>query len=110
MGQGKKQWAKSTNGPDWTDVEMMMRALSALHSGEAGLTILPRGIGSSGGLSVAASIMFNVPPESSLPACVSVVKDWPCTAHADLPAHCFAILHELDFKVSKVYVQTPLWE
>ncbi len=106
----KKQWAKSTNGPDWTDVEMMLRSLSALHSGEAGLTVLPRGTGASGGLSVAASIMFHLLPGSALPPCVSVVKDWPCTSHAELSAHCFALLHELDFAISKVYKQESLWE
>jgi len=110
MKASKTQWAKSSNGPDWTDVEMMIRALSSLHSGEAGLTILARGIGATGGLSVAASIMFHVLPGSSLPECVSVVKDWPCTSHAELPAHCFAILHELDYEISKVYNQESLWK
>jgi hypothetical protein len=101
---------KSTTGPDWTDVEMMMRALSSLHSGEVGLTILAVGPGSSGGVSVAASIMFNVLPGSSLPPCVSVVKDWPCTNHVELAAHCFALLHELDYEISKVYNQETLWK
>ncbi len=101
---------KFTSGPDWTDVEMMMRALSSLHSGEAGLTILARGAGSSGGISVAASIMFHVLPGSSLPPCVSVVKDWPCTSHAELAPHCFALLHELDYEISKVYNQETLWK
>jgi hypothetical protein len=110
MSVRKSKWAKSTNGPDWTDVEMMIRSLNALHSGEAGLTILARGIGSSGGISVAASIMFNVLPGSSLPPCVSVVKDWPCTSHAELAAHSFALLHELDYEISKVYKQESLWK
>lgn len=106
----KAEWAKSTNGPDWTDVEMMMRAMSALHSGEVGMTCLPRGIGSTGGLSIAASIMFNVLPGSALPPCVSVVKDWPCTSHKELPAHVFALLHQLDYEISKVYNQESLWK
>lgn len=101
---------KSMSGPDWTDVEMMLRALSALHSGEAGLTILASGHGSSGGVSVAASIMFDVLPGSSLPPCVSVVKGWPCTQHVELAAHCFALLHELDYEISKVYKQESLWK
>lgn len=105
-----KRWAKSTNGPDWIDVEMLLRGIGALHSGEVGLTILPRGTGATGGLSVAASCMFNVLPGSSLPPAVSVMKDWPCTSHADLAAHCFALLHELDFQISKVYQQESLWK
>ena len=106
---GKRLWAKSTNGPDWTDIEMMLRAMGALHSGSAGLTLLPDGIGSSGGLSVAASMMFDVLPGSSIPPCVSVVKRWPCAQHATLEGHCFALLHELDFKISQVYEQKELW-
>jgi len=106
----KKEWARATNGPDWTDVEMMMRAMSALHSGEVGWTCLPRGIGSTGGLSVAVSIMFTTLPGSALPACISVVKDWPCTQHKDLAAHVFALLHQLDYKIGQTYKNEVLWE
>lgn len=100
---------KSMNGPDWTDIEMMMRAIGGLHSGQVGLTILPAGIGSSGGLSVAASIMFDVPPGSSIPEFVSVVKIWPCSQHATLDGHCFALLNELDYKIGQVYKNERLW-
>ena len=101
---------KSLSGLGWTDVEAMMRALSSLHSGEAGLTILADGTGSSGGLSVAASMFFDVLPGSSLPPCVTVIKIWPCTAHADFSAHCFSLLYELDSEISKVYQQESLWK
>jgi len=107
---GKSEWAKSTNGPDWTDIEMMLRSMSALHTGEVGLTFLPAGTGSSGGLSTAASIMLNVLPGSPIPPCISVVKGWPCTQHRELSAHCFALLHELDYQISKVYRNEALWE
>ena len=99
-----------SSGPDWTDVEMMLRSIGSLHSGQAGLTILPRGIGATGGLSVAASIIFDVLPGSKLPECVNAIKDWPCNQHADLASHCFAVLHELDFAISKVYENKTLWE
>lgn len=101
---------KSENGPDWIDVETMMRAMSALHSGTVGLTVLAAGIGSSGGLSAAASIMFDVLPGSAIPRCVSVVKSWPCSQHTTLPGHSFALLHELDYKISQVYNQASLWD
>lgn len=101
---------KSTNGPDWTDVEVMARAISALHSGNVGLTFLPRGIGGSGGWSVAASMMFDVLPGSSLPPNVNVIKNWPCASHATMAGHCFALLHELDFKISTIYEQSSLWK
>jgi len=87
-----------------------MRAIGSLHSGSVGLTILPRGIGAVGGLSVAANIMFNVLPGSQIPECVNSIKDWPCNQHADLASHCFAVLHELDFAISKVYKNETLWK
>jgi hypothetical protein len=101
---------KFSSGPDWTDVEMMLRALSALHSGHAGVTILPLGIGSTGGLSVSCSMMFDVLPGSSLPEHVSTESTWPCNSHASLAQHVFAGLHELDFEISKVYNQESLWK
>jgi len=101
---------KSENGPDWTYVEMMMRSLSALHSGLAGFTVLPDGIGSTGGLSVACSMMFAVLPGSSLPPVVSTVSTWPCNDHKTLAAHVFAGLHKLDWEISKVYKNEKLWQ
>jgi len=101
---------KFSNGPGWIDVETMCRAMSALHSGEVGLTFLPAGIGSTGGLSVAASIMLNVLPGSKIPPCVSVVKNWPCGQHSTMEGHAFALLHELDFKISTVYQNEELWK
>ena len=89
---------------------MMIRAMSSLHTGEVGLTVLAHGTGASGGLSVAASCMFNVLPGSSLPPCVSVIKLWPCSSHAELSAHAFALLHELDYEISKVYSNETLWK
>jgi hypothetical protein len=108
--RAKREWVKSSTGPDWIDVEMMLRALGALHSASVGITLLPRGIGATGGLSVGANCMFDVLPGSALPPSVSVTKDWPCSQHKDLASHCFALLHELDFQISKVYKNEALWE
>jgi hypothetical protein len=101
---------KSTNGPDWIDIEMMMRAMGSLHTGRVGVTILPLGIGSSGGLSIACSMMFDVLPGSQLPPVVSTESTWPCNSHADLVGHVFAGLHTLDYEISKVYKNEALWK
>lgn len=101
---------KSTNGPDWIDVEAMMRAMSALHSGQVGVTVLPVGIGPSGGLSVSCTMTFDVLPGSQLPGSVNCVSTWPCSSHAEMAAHVFAGLHALDFQISKVYNQESLWK
>lgn len=101
---------KPTTGPDWHDVETMLRALSVLHSGHAGVTILPRGIGSTGGLSVSCAMQFDVLPGSSIPDIVSTEAVWPCNEHHDLAAHVYKGLHELDFEISKVYKNEALWK
>jgi hypothetical protein len=106
----KAGWEKSTNGPDWIDVEMLMRAIGGLHTGEVAVVVSPAGTGSSGGVDVAASMLFDVLPGSSLPASVVVHKIWPCATHKTLAAHAFALLHDLDYEISKVYKQESLWK
>lgn len=100
----------SSSGPDWSDVEMLMRAIGTMHSGHVGLTLLPRGIGATGGLTVGAGIVFNVLPGSAIPAEVGVLGDWPCSAHATFEGHCFALLHQLDFEIGKTYKNEALWQ
>jgi hypothetical protein len=106
----KKLWAKSTNGPDWTDVEMLMRSIGGVHSGHVGLTILPSGTGATGGLKTAAHISFDVLPGSRIPPEVMTTGAWPCNAHSDLAAHAFSLLHGLDYAISQVYENAKLWD
>jgi hypothetical protein len=106
----KKGWEKSTNGPDWTDVEMIMRAISAVHGGHVALVFSPNGTGATGGLDVAASMIFDVLPGSLLPATVATSSVWPCSTHKTLAAHAFDALHRLDFEIGKAYKSEPLWE
>jgi len=106
----KSQWAKSTNGPDWTDIETLMRAISALHTGHVNVAFSPRGIGSSGGLHIALSILLDVLPGSSLPAVIMAESEWPCAENHDLCAHVFEGLYQLDYQVGEVYKQEELWK
>lgn len=106
----KTGWEEPTTGPDWIDVEMLMRAIGAIHSAHVAVVVSPDGIGSSGGVDVAASALFDHLPGSALPADVGVTKVWPCNTHKTLAAHAFALLHELDYAISQVYKQESLWE
>lgn len=105
----KTGWEEPSSGPDWMDVEMLLRALEGLHGGHVALIVSPDGIGSSGGVQVVASALFDVLPGSDLPENVSRMKSWPCSTHRTLAAHAFALLHELDFAISQVYKNRPLW-
>lgn len=87
-----------------------MRSMEAVHSAHVAVIVSPDGIGSSGGVSVAASALFTVLPGSALPASVQVEKRWPCSTHATLEAHAFNLLHELDFRIGQTYKNEKLWE
>ena len=106
----KAQWAKSTNGPDVADCETMMRALSALHSGHVALIVSPNGPGLNGGVDIAASMIFDVLPGSSLPSAVAAHTSWPNNTSATFWGACYCTLHALDFEISKVYKNESLWK
>jgi len=106
----KDGWEEPSTGPDWIDVESMMRAISALHSGHVAVIVSPAGTGATGGVDVAASIIFDVLPGSSLPENVGVCKPWPCSTHKTLAAHAYSLMHELDYAISQVYKQESLWQ
>lgn len=106
----KQGWEDPGNGPDWVDCEMLLRAIGGVHSGHVAVIVSPAGTGSSGGVEVAASMLFEVLPGSALPENVCVMKHWPCDTHKTLAAHAFALLHDLDFAINKVYKNEALWE
>jgi hypothetical protein len=106
----KTGWEEPTTGPDWVDCESLMRAIGALHSGHVAVIVSPNGTGFSGGVDVAASVIFERLPGSRLPASVAVNEGWPCSTHITLAAHAFSLLHELDFEISKVYENESLWK
>ena len=107
---GGKRWREATNGPDVLDVETMMRALGALHSGHVGLTVSPSGTGSTGGVTTLALMTFDVLPGSALPAQVSAQSQWPCREHQTFWGHIYGLLVTLDWEISKVYKQESLWD
>ena len=106
----KAGWEEPSTGPDWVDVEALMRGIGALHSAHVAVIVSPAGIGFNGGIDVAASALFERLPGSQLPANVAVNKAWPCNTHKTLAAHAYALLHELDFEISKVYENASLWK
>lgn len=106
----KKQWAKSSNGPDEVDCETMMRAMGALHSGHVGVMFSPHGTGSSGGVLVVAMMNFDVLPGSSLPAAVLAEGLYPCKECGSFWGHVYSTLHALDHKIGEVYQQESLWK
>lgn len=106
----KTGWENSTNGPDWIDVEAMMRAIGSLHSAEISLMFSPRGIGATGGLETVAVCTFDVLPGSALPKVVMCTSEWPCKDHATIAAHVYWMLYDLDAEIGRTYQNEKLWK
>lgn len=101
---------KSSNGPDLVDVESVMRALGALHSGHVVLSVQPLGNGFGTGVAVKLSMNFDVLPGSALPAVVGSDSEWPCGVCGSFWGHVFNGLYALDFKIGEVYGNSKLWD
>jgi hypothetical protein len=104
----KKGWEKSTNGPDWTDVEMAIRAVDGVHLGQTTVTISPLGIGSSGGMTLEIVTRWpNVPGAEGISE-VSSRSSWPCPDCTTLAGHILGGLYRHDFNIGEAYVQARL--
>jgi len=100
----------SSSGPDWIDVESLMRAIGSLHSGHVELRLQPNGNGLNGGVELTLSMHFDVLPGSSLPAVVEAKSAYPCPDCNDLATHVFGGLYKLDHEIGRVYGNSALWQ
>lgn len=108
--KGGKRWAASSSGPDEIDIETMMRAMGALHSGVVTVAFSPVGIGSSGGVITTAEMHFTVLPGSHLPTIVGATAHWPCNQCKSFWGHLYHLLHSLDAQIGRTYEQESLWK
>jgi hypothetical protein len=92
-----KTWRKSTNGPDWTDIEATLRAIGNMHAGVVSLTILPRGIGATGGLRVVTSYAESIESVQGPDDIFCSETEWPCPEGCTFEGHVYAQLIGLDF-------------
>jgi len=106
----KTGWQDSSSGPDWIDVEAMMRAMGTLHSAEVSVIFSPDGAGSTGGLETVAVCTFDVLPGSALPKLVMCSAEWPCKDHATLTSHVYWMLYDLDAEIGRTYKSEELWK
>lgn len=109
MEKGKK-WREPTNGPDCLDVMTMLSAIGTLHSGHVAFIISPNGTGSPTSVDIAASILLDVLPGSSLPAAIGAHSEWPNKSGSSFWGECYKLCWALDEEISKVYRQEALWE
>jgi hypothetical protein len=96
---------KSSNGPDWTDVAMMVSALESLHGCRIGLTVLTDEQAHAGRLSIALTAQFAVLPSGQLPPVIQVLSAYPCQECSSLASHTYGGLYKLDFAIGDAYQQ-----
>jgi len=104
--KGKTPWQSVSSGPDWTDIEAMMRSIEAVHGGKCGLLLSPDGIGSTGGYRVDLLLEQDMLPSTGAPGAIGIEQRWPCREHRTLEACVFAGLYRLDFAVAEAYKQS----
>jgi len=105
---GVRLWAKSTNGPDWTDVAMLMNAIGVLHTCRVTLAITAPTMGHNGGLLIVATARFDTLPNSDLPKEVKSEGAWPSARSAEMAAYVYGIVFALDYRISEAYEQMRL--
>lgn len=104
----KALWQKSSSGPDWTDVETLIRAVDQGHGGKTGVLISAVGRGASGGLEVMIVTTFDALPGSEQISGVESRSEWPCKDCATLETHIFRGLYQHDYRISEAYRQEIL--
>lgn len=98
------------SGPDWTDLEMMMRALEGVHACDVVLTFSPAGIGSTGGATLTALAHFDAVPGGSLIEPMKVEGHWPEMYGRTIEGLAFDLLWKLDWKISEAWKTKSLAE
>lgn len=97
--------AKHTNGPDWTDVAMIMSAIGALHGCQVELCVTADIQGHNGSLKIVAIAHFELLPGSSLPETVQIVEHFPNLRAARMGEAAYNAVWQLDYAIGKAYNQ-----
>lgn len=99
---------KSTNGPDWTDVAMLMSAIGSLHTCQVVLCVTADIQGHNGQLRISAEARFELLPGSSLPRVVTIVESFPGLRHKTMGDAAYNAVWQLDYQISREYEQMEL--
>jgi len=92
------------------DIEVMLRALDGIHSGQTRLVISAAGAGASGGLHVEVVTDFAaLPGGRQFPRVVSV-SEYPCKICKSFEGHLFEGLYIHDANIGRAYEQMKLPE
>jgi hypothetical protein len=105
---GKKQWAASTNGPDWIDVTTLMTAIGGIHECHVELTVITTTQGHNGLLAFTLEAWIDTVEAHQTKVLASVPGVWPNERHRDFAHAVFEGLYKLDAQIGKEYTQKTL--
>lgn len=96
-----KQWVKSSNGPDWTDIRTTMMSLIKLHECQCYLELFPDGTPYGGSMRVVLTFVSNT-PGTDLKACEeSVSGAWPNRENSTMEGLVYSLLIAGDSVLSR---------
>jgi hypothetical protein len=103
----KARWRASSNGPDWTDVRVIMGDIEATHHCSCYVGLTPCGGTKSGTWCISVMAVLPVLLDGLEAAVCVVQRDWPNAENSTLEGCVYRMLHEIDWAIgSECYVQT----
>jgi hypothetical protein len=90
------RWRSAVNGPDWTDVRVMMGCLAELHHSQCYLELAPDGSSAGAVLVVRALLVSNTPGSDLTAQELGVSKEWPDKEGSTVPELAYRLLYDLD--------------
>lgn len=95
------RWRVAVNGPDWTDIKGMMRALGDLHRSSCYLEVACDGLWDGSGLVIRALLVSNE-PGSDLKNCeLGISREWPNRDGRTFEGQTMDVLYKLDYLASE---------
>lgn len=93
---------RSTNGPDWTDVELMMTAIQQFHGVKVsvGMELYSGDVGSGLIIVAGAESVTGLPDPAKQPV---IGMRFPTHQHVTLSAAVYRLLCQLDYKCGEVF-------
>lgn len=105
-----KAWRKSSNGPDWTDIRVMMKELMVLHQCAAYLEIFPGSTREGPQLRIVATFVSNT-PGSDLKACEEAVSsEWPNNRGLAFEGEVYGLLMRADSELTRKWWKNETYE
>jgi hypothetical protein len=103
--KGRNQVGKSTNGPDVTDIAVMMSALQSLHDCQVSLTVFASTEGHNGGVEIGLTCHLDTLPGSTLPNTMCTTGKWPNGHGRSFWGEVMQMLYVVDFLIGEAYQQ-----